>query len=147
MMTPIIAKTTEEMLKLVPKALREASIGLGGSKTQTLRRVVIPAASGGIITGIMLAVARVAGETAPLLFTVLGSDLPIFSVDSKFPFFHADLNHAFPSLTVQIFKYAGSAEPDWNRQAWAGMLILIVLVLVLNILVRVASNRKKYRPA
>ena len=145
MMCPIISKTTEEMLKLVPKALREASLGLGASKSQTLARVVIPAASGGIITGIMLAVARVAGETAPLLFTVLGSDLAVFSFNSNFPYFHADLNHAFPSLTVQIFKYATSAEPDWIRQAWAGMLILIVLVLVLNICVRVASNRKKFK--
>lgn len=147
MMCPIIAKTTEEMLKLVPKALREASLGLGASKFQTLFRVVIPAAASGIITGIMLAVARVAGETAPLLFTVLGSDLPVYSFDSSFPYVHADLTHAFPSLTVQIFKYATSPEPDWNRQAWAGMLILIVLVLVLNIAVRVVSSRKKYRAA
>lgn len=147
MMCPIIAKTTEEMLKLVPKALREASLGLGASRFQTLFRVVIPSASAGIITGIMLAVARVAGETAPLLFTVLGSDLPVFSFDSTFPFVHADLNHAFPSLTVQIFKYATSPEPDWNRQAWAGMLILIVLVLVLNIAVRVVSSRGRHRPA
>jgi phosphate transport system permease protein len=147
MMCPIIAKTTEEMLKLVPRVLREASLGLGASKFQTLFRVVIPSASAGIITGIMLAVARVAGETAPLLFTVLGSDLPIYSIDATFPFVHADLNHAFPSLTVQIFKYATSPEPDWNRQAWAGMLILIVLVLVLNIAVRVVSSRGKYRAA
>lgn len=147
MMTPIIAKTTEEMLRLVPRALREASLGLGASRYQTLFRIVVPAASGGIITGIMLAVARVAGETAPLLFTVLGSDLPVFSIDNTFPFVHADLNHAFPSLTVQIFKYAGSPEPDWNRQAWAGMLILILLVLTLNICVRIASTRGKYRPA
>jgi phosphate transport system permease protein len=147
MMCPIISKTTEEMLKLVPKALREASLGLGASRFQTLFRVVIPSASAGIITGIMLAVARVAGETAPLLFTVLGSDLPVFSFGGSFPWFHADLNHAFPSLTVQIFKYATSPEPDWNRQAWAGMLILIVMVLLLNIAVRVVSSRGKYRAA
>jgi phosphate transport system permease protein len=147
MMCPIIAKTTEEMLKLVPKALREASLGLGASKFQTLFRVVIPSASAGIITGVMLAVARVAGETSPLLFTVLGSDLPVYSVDSRFPFFHADLAHAFPSLTVQNYKYATSPEPDWNRQAWAGMLILILLVLVLNIAVRVVSSRKSSRAA
>jgi phosphate transport system permease protein len=145
MMCPIIARTTEEMLKLVPKALREASVGLGGSKFQTLTRVVIPAASAGIITGIMLAVARVAGETAPLLFTVLGSDQPVFTFNGTFPFMHADLGHAFPSLTIQIFKYATSAEPVWNQQAWAGMLILIVMVLVLNICVRVASSRKHYK--
>jgi phosphate transport system permease protein len=147
MMCPIIARTTEEMLKLVPRALREASTGLGGSRFQTLFRVVLPAASSGIITGIMLAVARVAGETAPLLFTVLGSDQAVFTFDSRFPFLHADLGHAFPSLTVQIFKYAKSAEPLWNQQAWAGMLILILLVLILNILVRIAGNRKKFRSA
>ncbi len=145
MMCPIIARTTEEMLKLVPKALREASVGLGGSKFQTITKVIIPAASGGIITGVMLAVARVAGETAPLLFTVLGSDQWVFSFNGRFPFMHADLSQAFPSLTVQIFKYATSAENEWNKQAWAGMLILIVLVLVLNICVRVASNRKKFK--
>jgi phosphate transport system permease protein len=147
MMCPIIARTAEEMLKLVPPALREASVGLGGSKFQTLVRIVIPAASGGIITGIMLAVARVAGETAPLLFTVLGSNQPVFRFDSTFPFMHAGLDHAFPSLTIKIFEYATSPENDWNRQAWAGMLILIVLVLVLNIMVRVASSRKKYKTA
>jgi phosphate transport system permease protein len=147
MMCPIIARTTEEMLKLVPKALREASVGLGASKAQTLARVVLPAASGGIITGVMLAVARVAGETAPLLFTVLGSNLPIFSFDAKFPFAHADLNHAFPSLTVKIFEYATSPEQDWNRQAWAGMLILILLVLLLNLAVRYTSTRRTYKPA
>jgi phosphate transport system permease protein len=142
MMCPVIARTTEEMLKLVPKALREASTGLGASKFQTLVRVVIPAASAGIITGVMLAVARVAGETAPLLFTVLGSNQPVFGKTDSFPYI-MDLNHPFPSLTVKIYEYAGSAEEDWNRQAWAGMLILITMVLVLNITVRVISNRKR----
>jgi phosphate transport system permease protein len=141
LMCPIIARTTEEMLKLVPGSLREASVGLGASKFQTLFRVVIPAASSGIITGIMLAVARVAGETAPLLFTILGSNQAVFARSSHFPYF-MDLNVAFPSLTIQIFKYSGSAEPVWKQQAWAGMLILIVLVLLLNICVRVASRRK-----
>jgi phosphate transport system permease protein len=142
MMCPIIARTTEDMLKLVPRSLREASIGLGGSKFQTLVKVVLPAAKGGIITGVMLAVARVAGETAPLLFTVLGSDQPVFSFGGSFPFVHADLMHAFPSLTVQIFKYATSAEPEWINEAWAGMLVLITLVLVLNAAVRWTSRRK-----
>jgi phosphate transport system permease protein len=196
MMCPVIARTTEEMLKLVPKALREASIGLGASKFQTLFRIVIPAASAGIITGIMLAVARIAGETAPLLFTVLGSNQPTGSVAWDGGHFasgarflaaaagllllattlhylvlkhapsrrqitaalvlflaltlgvlfysaiHPDLSHPFPSLTVKIYEYAGSAENDWNRQAWAGMLILITLVLVLNIAVRLASRRR-----
>jgi phosphate transport system permease protein len=146
LMCPIIARTTEEMLKLVPKSLREASVGLGGSRYQTLFRVVIPTASSGIITGVMLAVARVAGETAPLLFTILGSNQEVFTSSKNFPYF-MDLRVAFPSLTIQIFKYSGSAEPEWKRQAWAGMLILIVIVLVLNICVRIASSRKKFKAA
>lgn len=142
MMCPIIARTTEEMLKLVPKSLREASIGLGGSKTQTLVRVILPAASSGIITGIMLAVARVAGETAPLLFTVLGSDQAIFAFQSSFPWFTVDTNHAFPSLTLQIFKYATSAEPAWINQAWGGMVVLITIILFLNLMVRYVTNKR-----
>jgi phosphate transport system permease protein len=130
------------MLKLVPKSLREASIGLGSSKAQTLVRVVLPASASGIITGVMLAVARVAGETAPLLFTIGDSDQSVYSFDRHFPFVHADLNHSFPSLTVKIYEYATSAEPVWNQLAWGGMLVLIVIVLVLNILVRVASSKR-----
>jgi len=146
MMCPIIARTSEEMLKLVPKALREASTGLGASKFQTLVRVVIPTAASGIITGVMLSVARVAGETAPLLFTVLGSNQEVFAHSDRFPYF-MDLGHPFPALPLKIYEYQGSAESDWKRQAWAAMLILVVLVLVLNICVRVASNRKKFRAA
>jgi phosphate transport system permease protein len=147
MMCPIISKTTEEMLRLVPKALREASIGLGASKFQTLVRVVIPAASAGIITGIMLAVARVAGETAPLLFTVGDSSLAIFSFNSRFPFLHADLAHPFPSLTVKIFIYSGMIDDRWSYQAWSGMLILITLVVALNVCVRIAGSRRKFNAA
>ena len=104
--------------------------------------MVIPAASSGIITGIMLSVARVAGETAPLLFTVGDSNLPVYSFNSTFPFIHADLAHAFPSLTVKIFIYSGMIDDRWSYQAWSGMLILITLVLALNICVRMASRRK-----
>ena len=146
MMCPIIARTTEEMLKLVPKALREASIGMGASKTQTLTRVVLPAAASGIITGVMLAVARVAGETAPLLFTVLGYDQSIVSFNSSFPFVHVALSDRFPSLTLQIFKYATSAENEWINEAWAGMVVLIVIILVLNLAVRYVS-RDRLGPA
>ncbi|HUO06849.1 MAG TPA: phosphate ABC transporter permease PstA [Phycisphaerae bacterium] len=142
-MCPIVARTTEEMLKLVPKALREASIGLGGSKAQTLVRIVLPAASSGIITGVMLGVARVAGETAPLLFTAGMSDQPVYSFDWRFPFMHADLNHSFPSLTVIVFQYATSPVKEWMQLAWGGMLVLVTIVLVLNIMVRVASSRKR----
>lgn len=141
-MCPIVARTTEGMLRLVPKSLREASIGLGGSKAQTLFHIVIPAASSGIITGVMLAVARVAGETAPLIFTAGSSDLPVFSFNGSFPFLHADLSHSFPSLTVKIFEYAQSPESVLIQLAWGGMLILIAVVLVLNICVRVASRKK-----
>jgi phosphate transport system permease protein len=142
MMCPIIARTTEEILKLVPQAYREASVGVGASRFQTLFRVVLPAARGGIITGIMLAVARVAGETAPLLFTALGSGQPIFSFGGGFPYVHAALDQAFPSLTVQIFQYATTSEQEWVRQAWAGMLVLIVLVSLLNLAVRFASRSR-----
>ncbi|MEI8197789.1 MAG: phosphate ABC transporter permease PstA [Phycisphaerae bacterium] len=151
MMCPIIARTTEEILKLVPQAYREASIGVGASRFQTLAFVILPAARGGIITGIMLAVARVAGETAPLLFTVLGSDqkVIIWRVAKIWglavPYFSVDTNQAFPSLTVQIFKYAQSAEREWIRQAWAGMLVLIVIVTVLNLAVRFVSRDRMRR--
>lgn len=142
MMCPIIARTTEEILKLVPQAYREASVGVGASRFQTLVRVVLPAARGGIITGIMLAVARVAGETAPLLFTVYGSDQRVFSFNYVFPFLHIDTNNAFPSLTVQIFNYIQSSEHEWKRQAWGGMLVLIVIITALNLAVRLASRNK-----
>ncbi len=144
MMCPIISKTTEEMLRLVPKNLREASIGLGASQFQTLTRIVIPAGSTGIITGVMLAVARVAGETAPLLFTVGDTPLPVFSFDSSFPFLHADLGHTFPSLTVKIYTYSQSID-DASYLQWSGMLLLILLVLTLNIAVRVVSARRKVK--
>jgi phosphate transport system permease protein len=140
MMCPIVARTTEDMLKLVPTSLREASIGLGGSKFQTLTKIILPAARAGIITGIMLAVARVAGETAPLLFTTLDSNLPVFSRTNTFPWF-LDTNNAFPSLTVHIFKYATSGEPQWIHEAWAGMFVLITIVLSLNLAVRYTTRR------
>lgn len=137
-MCPIVSRTTEEMLQLVPKALREASIGLGASRAQTLFRVVLPAASGGVITGIMLAVARVAGETAPLIFTVLGWNYAIT---------WSRLNESFPALTLKIYEYSSQDDPEAVKLAWSGMLILILLVLSLNITVRVLSSRKKFKSA
>ena len=128
-MIPIVARTTEEMLRLVPHSYREASIALGATKAETILRVVIPAAAGSIVTGVMLAIARIAGETAPLLFTALGSRL--LTVDPGQP---------FPSLTVQIFKYAIGPDRDQQDLAWAGMLILIALVFVLNLLVRLTVH-------
>lgn len=130
MMCPIVARTTEDMLKLVPKAYREGSIGMGASRSQTLFRVVLPAARAGVITGVMLGVARVAGETAPLLFTALGNDQMVVNP-----------NRPFPSLTLEIFKYATSAEDEWRRQAWAGMLVLVSLVLMFSAAVRFFTRR------
>jgi phosphate transport system permease protein len=124
-MIPIVARTTEEMLRLVPNSFREASMALGATKARTIVRVVIPAATGSIVTGIMLAVARVAGETAPLLFTALGSRLLTH-----------DPSEPFPSLTVQIFTYATGPYPEFKRLAWAGILILIFLIFILNMTVR-----------
>jgi phosphate transport system permease protein len=137
MMCPIIAKTTEEMLKLVPSTYREASHALAGTRFHTLFLVVLPAASSGIVTGIMLGVARIAGETAPLLFTALGSDLDI---DLFRPF--SWLTRPFPSLTLKIFQYATSAPEEWRRQAWAAMLILVFIILVLSAAVRYASRNQ-----
>lgn len=124
-MIPIVARTTEEMLRLVPNSYRDASIALGATKAGTILRVILPAASGSIITGIMLAIARVAGETAPLLFTALGSRLLTL-----------DPSHPFPSLTVQVFTYATGPDRDEQNMAWAGMLLLIGLVFVLNLALR-----------
>jgi phosphate transport system permease protein len=124
-MVPIVARTTEEMLRLVPHSYREASVALGATKARTILQVVIPAATGSLITGIMLAIARVAGETAPLLFTALGSR-----------FLTTNPNQPFPSLTKEIFDAAQSAPPEQQRKAWAGILVLISLIFVLNLVIR-----------
>jgi phosphate transport system permease protein len=124
-MVPIVARTTEEMLRLVPHSYREASVALGATKARTILKVVIPAATGSLITGIMLAIARVAGETAPLLFTALGSR-----------FLTTNPNDPFPSLTKEIFDAATAAPPAQQRQAWAGILVLISLIFVLNLVIR-----------
>ncbi len=131
-MVPIIARATEEMLRLVPHAHREASAGLGASQAQTLAFVILPAAKAGITTGIMLAVARVAGETAPLLFTALGNDQAVY-----------DPNQPYPSLTLKIWQYSQSAELSWRHQAWTGVLVLVSLVLVFTAAVRFAVRDRK----
>jgi phosphate transport system permease protein len=128
-MIPLVARTTEEMLRLVPRSYREASIALGATKNRTILHVVLPAATGSIITGVMLAIARIAGETAPLLFTALGSRLLTL-----------DPSHPFPSLTVQVFSYATGPYKDEQNLAWAGMLILISLVFVLNLALRLTAQ-------
>jgi phosphate transport system permease protein len=124
-MIPIVARTTEEMLRLVPNSYREASIALGATKARTILQVVLPAATGSVITGIMLAIARVAGETAPLLFTTLGSR-----------FLTWNPNDQFPSLTQQIFDYATKPDPAQQKLAWSGILVLISLIFVLNVGIR-----------
>lgn len=129
-MIPIVARTTEEMLRLVPNSYREGSLALGATKSQTILRVVIPAAGGSIVTGIMLALARVAGETAPLLFTALGSRL-----------LTRDPSQPFPSLTVQIYTYATGPYPEQKRLAWAGILVLVAMLLVLNLAIRAVAAR------
>lgn len=140
-MVPIIARTTEETLRLVPNSFREAAIGLGATKSQTIRQVVLPAATGSLVTGVMLAIARVAGETAPLLFTALNSRFNPITIDGRFPFIHVATGDAFPSLTVQIFNYATSPYPEQNRQAWAGTIVLITLIFVLNLGIRFFAAR------
>jgi phosphate transport system permease protein len=132
-MVPIVCRTTEEMLRLVPDSYRQASIALGATKARTILRVVIPSATGSIVTGIMLAIARVAGETAPLLFTALGSR-----------FVETNPNHPFPSLTVQIFTYATGPYQAQKQQAWAGILVLIALIFCLNVAIRLATRGKRF---
>jgi len=142
-MIPIIARTTEEMLRLVPHSYREASIALGSTKVMTILKVIIPTATGSIVTGVMLAVARVAGETAPLLFTALKSDFLPLEVNSHFPFLHPLLNQPFPSLTVQAFDYARDIDPGRQHLAWAGILVLIFLIFSLNLSVRLVTRARK----
>jgi phosphate transport system permease protein len=135
-MIPIVARTTEEMLRLVPNSYREASVALGATKARTITSVVLPAATGSVITGVMLAIARVAGETAPLLFTALGSRLLTFNP-----------NEPFPSLTQQIFDYATKPDPAQQKLAWAGILVLISLIFVLNLSIRFFARSVQARRA
>ena len=131
LMIPIITRTTEEMLKTVPNSYREAALALGIPQWKTTLRIIFPAALGGIVTGIMLAVARAAGETAPLLFTALNNR-----------FWHTTLDQPIASLTVFIYNYGVSPFEDWIAQAWAGALVLILLILILSIAVRVATRQR-----
>ncbi|HMH15259.1 MAG TPA: phosphate ABC transporter permease PstA [Edaphobacter sp.] len=130
MMIPTITRTTEEMLATVPHAIREAALGLGVPKWRTVMSVSLRTASPGIITGCMLAFARVAGETAPLLFTAFGNQ-----------FWSFRLNEPIAALPLQIFVYATGPYDEWHRLAWAGALVLIVLIMVSVTLVRIFANR------
>ena len=131
-MVPIVGRTTEEMLKLVPHSLREGALALGAPQWRVIMGVVVPAAASGIATGGMLAIARVSGETAPLLFTAFGSRF----------FFDGDLNQPIASLTVQIYNYAISPYDEWHAQAWAATLVLMTLILGINIVVRVLTRKR-----
>ena len=123
MMIPIVTRTTEDFVRMVPNSLREAGLALGAPRWRVITDIVLPTAAGGIITGIMVALARVAGETAPLLFTAFGNR-----------FWHSNLTEPIAALPIQIFAYAISPFDDWHRQAWAGALVLISIIFVVNIL-------------
>jgi len=136
MMVPTISRTTEEMLLLVPQALREAAFGLGVPRWRTTLSVVLRTATSGVITGVMLAFARVAGETAPLLFTALGNE-----------FWSLRPNQPSSALPLQIYKYANTPYDDLHRQAWAGALVLIVLIVTSVAAVRYAVRRGSFGAA
>ncbi len=129
MMIPTIARTTEEMLLLVPNAVREAAYGLGVSRWRTTLSITLRTATSGVITGVMLAFARVAGETAPLLFTAFGNQ-----------YWNWKINQPTAALSLQIFTYAISPFDEWHRQAWAGALILIVLIVFAVSAVRIVAG-------
>jgi phosphate transport system permease protein len=131
MVIPITVRATEEFLRAVPGSMREGAMALGASKWKTIATVVLPAASGGIVTGMLLSLARVAGETAPLLFTAFSNR-----------FWSPGLNQPIASLPVMIYTYAIAPYDDWHRQAWAAGLVLLALVLVANLGCRLVLNRR-----
>jgi phosphate transport system permease protein len=131
LMTPMVLRTTEEMVKLVPNSLREAALALGYPRWRTSLQVVIRSAMPGIVTGSLLSVARVAGETAPLLFTALGSQYLSFDVDQP-----------MAALPLTVFTYATGPFEQWHRYAWAAALVLILVVLVLSIGARIATRQR-----
>ena len=132
MMLPSIIKSTEETLKLVPSSLKEASLSLGIPYYKTMLRVIIPAGMSGILNGTLLGIARVAGETAPLLFTAFGN-----------PFLNLNILKPMASLPLLIFNYATSPYDDWHRLAWGASFVLVVMVLFLNILTKIAEKKWK----
>ncbi|HWY39645.1 MAG TPA: phosphate ABC transporter permease PstA [Chthoniobacterales bacterium] len=130
-MIPLILRTTEEVILLVPNGYRESSLALGIARWKTIVHVVMKTASKGIITGILLALARISGETAPLLFTAFGNR-----------FWNHDLSQPIAALPLQIFTYAISPYDDWHRQAWAGALVLVIGIFCVNVLVRVLTRER-----
>lgn len=129
-MTPLVMRTTEELVRLVPNTLREASLALGIPWRITTLRVVLPTATVGVLTGVMLAVARIGGETAPLLFTAFNNQ-----------YWQSRLDQPIASLTVQLYNYAIAPYDDWHRQAWAAALVLMTITLLLNVTARLIGSR------
>jgi phosphate transport system permease protein len=134
MMLPVVIRSTEETLKLIPESLREASLALGVPYYKTILRVILPAAMGGITTGILISIARIAGETAPLLFTAFGS-----------PFMETSILKPLNSLPLLIFNYATSPYQDWHTLAWGASFVLILMVLTLNFIAKVVTARWKVK--
>jgi phosphate transport system permease protein len=135
LMLPMVARATQEILEIVPRSLRDASLALGVTKWRTTWNVVLPAALGGVLTGVVIAVARVAGETAPLLFT---SSVAANAIS-------VDVHQALPTLPVTIFAFSESPDPGEQAAAWAAALVLIAFVLVMNVLAKVFAGRKRRR--
>lgn len=130
LMLPIVVRTTEELLRLVPSGMREGALALGATRSRAVFTVIFPAALPGILTGILVALARVAGETAPLLFTSFNNQ-----------YWSTNITQPMASLTVQVFTYANSPYDDWIRQAWAGAFLLVVIILALSIIARLSIRR------
>ncbi len=128
---PVVVRTTENMLALIPNALREATFALGAPKWVMIQRVTLKAARAGVVTGVLLALARIAGETAPLLFTALSNQ-----------FFTLNIGEPMANLPVTIFKFAMSPFANWQQMAWAGVFIITIGVLALNIIARVLFRQK-----
>ena len=131
MIVPMITRTTEEMVRLVPTSLREAALALGYSRARTSLTVVLRTATAGIVTGVLVAIARIAGETAPLLFTAFGNS-----------FWSVRLDQPIAAMSLQIFNFAQSPYDDWHRLAWAGSLVLIVLVFIISVAARFATRSR-----
>src|ERR1041385_1496964 len=135
-MIPLILRTTEEVILLVPNSFREATLALGVARWKTIIHIVMRTASRGIITGVLLALARIGGETAPLLFTAFGNR-----------FWNHNLGEPIAALPLQIFTYAISPYEDWHRQAWAGALVLVTGIFCVNVLVRILTRERKLSAA
>ena len=131
MIVPMITRTTEEMVRLVPTALREAALALGYSRARTALTIVLRTATAGIVTGVLVAVARIAGETAPLLFTAFGNN-----------FWSVRLDQPIAALPHQIYTYAISPYDEWHRFAWAGALVLIAVVFIISVIARFVTKSR-----